>query len=372
MRLVIFGLSITSGWGNGHAVPWRSLLAPLAGKGHRIAFYERDVEYYAARRDRQAYPYLELHLYDEWATIREQALREAARADVVMTTSFCPNGAVIQRELLQLRGRRPLQVFYDLDTPVTLAGLSEGRAETLDYLVAEHIPEFDLYLSFSGGPLVEQLRQRWGARQVAPLYLSIDPERYRRVPARKEFRAALSYLGTYAADRQPALDALLTTVARALPEQRFTVAGPLYPPEMVWPDNVARFSHLAPSRHAAFYSSSRMTLNVTREAMRKAGYAPQGRLLEAACCGTPIVTDRWPGLEEFFSPGEEILVAEQSGEVEEWVRASERSEAFRRQLQAMAERARRRVVAQHAGARRAGELEALLLAALSSGQGQAA
>ena len=51
MKLVIFGLSISSSWGNGHATLWRGLCRALIGRGHDVYFFERDVPYYAANRD---------------------------------------------------------------------------------------------------------------------------------------------------------------------------------------------------------------------------------------------------------------------------------------------------------------------------------
>ncbi len=360
MRFVIFGLSLSSSWGNGHATTHRALLPALAARGHRIVFYEKDVDYYARRRDFDQVSYAELRLYRAWEDIRQQALEEAANADVVITTSFCPSGSRIQEELLLLRERQGaaagfLNAFYDLDTPVTIEGLSARSPAVLDYLLPQHIPRFDLYLSFTGGPFLEKVRQRWGARRVAPLYLCIDPEAYHTVQPSQEFYADLSYLGTYSPDRQERLQEFLLGPAALLPDLRFTIAGSMYPPDLSWPDNLRRFDHLSPTQHPAFYCSSRFTLNITRSPMIRAGWSPQGRLFEAALCGTPIVTDGWPGLEQFFVPGQEIVVASSHEDVVHCLR--EMTESKRRE---MARRARQKVIERHTGTQRARELEALV------------
>ena len=93
---------------------------------------------------------------------------------------------------------------------------------------------------------------------------------------------------------------------------RFCVAGSLYPDHLVWPANVERIDHLPPSTHRSFYNSQFWTLNVTRADMVRAGYSPSVRLFEAAACGTPIISDAWPGLAEIFEPGAEILIARSS------------------------------------------------------------
>jgi spore maturation protein CgeB len=207
----------------------------------------------------------------------------------------------------------PLHVFYDLDTPITVAALDRDGlavASGAHYLTPELLPEFDLYLSFTGGPLLDCLERRWGARRAAALYGSVDPEVH--VPVENppaNLRCTLGYLGTYAADRQPALDILLFEAARARPDEAFLVAGSLYPADVEWPANVRRLEHLEPERHPAFYSANRLTLSISRAAMRQWGYTPSGRLFEATSCATPLLTDSFPGLEEFFEPGTEVLVA---------------------------------------------------------------
>jgi spore maturation protein CgeB len=355
MRIVVFGLSVSSSWGNGHATLWRGLLRALARAGHRVDFFERDVPYYAAHRDLTALPSGDLVLYERWEDVLPRARAALARADAAMVTSYCADATAACALLLDT----PLAVraFYDLDTPVTLARL--GAGETVDYLPPGGLGEFDLVLSYTGGRALDALRTELGARVVAPLYGSVDPETHRPAPARDDWRCDLSYIGTYAADRQAAVQSLFLDPARARPDRRFLLAGSQYPADFPWEPNVWYLAHLPPADHPAFYASSRLTLNVTRAAMAEMGWCPSGRLFEAAACGVPILTDAWDGLDAFYTPGSEILVAADTGDV---LRAIATDDA---ELRVVAQRARERTLDEHTADHRAATLVAALEAAAS-------
>ena len=349
MKLVIFGLTISSSWGNGHATVWRGLCRELARLGHQVVFFEKNVAYYAAHRDFQDIPGGKLILYDTWSDALPQALQHLTDAEVAIVTSYCPDGIAATELVL---ASRPLKVFYDLDTPVTLERIESGHS--VAYIGASGLRDFDIVLSFTGGRALMALRSRLGAKRAVALYGSVDPDVHRPVATREGYRADLSYIGTYAEDRQAALNALFLEPARRLPEGRFLIAGAQYPPAFAWLPNLFFVRHVAPPDHPALYSSSRLTLNVTRRAMAQAGHCPSGRLFEAAACGTPIITDCWDGLEIFFQPGEEILVARQTDDV---LAALELSDE---QLARIAGRARQRAIEEHCAARRARQLEAIL------------
>lgn len=345
MKITVFGLTVTSAWGNGHATPYRALFRALRGLGHRIVFFEQDTEYYRLRRDFEHCDYCDVRLYDRWEQVRASALREAAESDVVINASYCPAGARIADEVLELS--RPLHVFYDLDTPVTLRNLGAGE---VDYLRREQMPAFDLYLSWTGGESLRELEERWGVRRARPLYGCVDPELYPRVEARDEYRCDLSYMGTYAADRQEKLDRLFLEPSRRMPQASFVLAGTLYPWEWQWGANVRRFDHVPPGEHPGFYSSARATLNITRGDMARVGYCPSPRLFEASACRSAIVSDDWPGLETFLQPGEEIFVVQ---EPEDVLLVLDASDEF---LARAARRARERVLSEHTGLHRARQL----------------
>ena len=345
MKFTIFGLAISSSWGNGHATPYRAILKALHRQGHEVHFYEKDVPYYAKHRDLADCDFCSLHLYSDWDTVRRSALEQAGDSDVVVCASFCPEGARIIDEVLDLP--KPAKLFYDLDTPVTLGALERDGVE---YLRADQIPGFDVYLSFTGGGTLSELKSRWGARFAAPLYGCVDPEIHSRTMRRREFTCDLSYMGTYAADRQAKLDSLFLGPARKLVARKFVLAGSLYPWDWHWPENVKKIEHVWPGHHSALYSSSRLTLNITREEMARWGYCPSGRFFEAAACGTPIVTDWFEGLDHFFDCESELLVAHSTKDVTSAITTPES------ELHEIAARARERTLSEHTGEQRAREL----------------
>lgn len=345
MKITVFGLTISSSWGNGHATPYRAIIRALHRLGHQVHFFEKDVPYYSSQRDFDSCNYCRLTLYSHWSEVRKHALGAAADSDAVITASFLPDGQRINDELLELS--HPLHVFYDLDTPVTLKTMEECG---VDYLRRDQLPAFDLVLSFTGGKILRELEDHYGARMVRPLYGCVDPDDYRRTEPGQEFACDLSYLGTYAADRQHKLDELLLEPARRNPERQFLLAGSLYPWQWQWPANVRRIEHVAPPCHARFYSSSRITLNLTRGEMAANGWCPSGRFFEAAACGTPLITDAWDGLDAFFDPIRDLCVVTRAEDVEDALAMPDRA------LQAMAANARRRTLEEHTGLVRARQL----------------
>ena len=362
LELVILGLSITSSWGNGHATTYRSLVKALARRGHRVLFLERDVPWYASQRDLPDPPWCRLGLYRGLEELADRFLEDIGRADLVIVGSYVPEGIRVGELAFaaRRRGGRPT-AFYDIDTPVTLSRLAAGDCE---YLAPRQIPLYDLYLSFTGGPLLRRLEREHGSPMARPLYCSVDPEEH--FPQESGEEWDLGYMGTWSADRQPALEELLLSPARRWPEGRFAVAGPLYPATVEWPPNVRRFDHLPPDRHRGFYNGQRFTLNLTRAAMVRAGWSPSVRLFEAAACGTPIVSDEWPGLRGFFQPEKEILVSRSCAETLGILRKLPES---RRRL--IGRQARERVLRLHTADRRAGELEEHALRLASGGSRRA-
>lgn len=352
MKLVVFGLTVSSSWGNGHATLWRGLIRALAGLGWDVVFFERDAPYYAAHRDLVRPTGGELILYPDWEAVRSRAAAEVREADVAMVTSYCPDGRAACALVTEAAA---LGVFYDMDTPVTLARLQAGEA--VDYLPVEGLGGFDLVLSYTGGGALSALRERLGARLALPLYGHVDPDVHRPVGPDPRFQADLSYLGTYAADRQQALDRLFIRAAEQRADLRFLIGGSGYPEVFPWRSNIWFTRHVPPPEHAAFFCSSRLTLNVTRRDMAAMGWCPSGRLFEAAACGAPVLSDIWEGLDGFYTPGEEVLTAQDTAEV---VSALSRADLAR-----IGQRARERTLDEHTSSHRARELVAMMEAALS-------
>ncbi len=349
MRFAVFGLTVSSSWGNGHATLWRGLAAALHRDGHAFEFFERDEPWYAAHRDLLDLPGGELRLYGRFEAIRPRAEEALRDADVAIVTSYCPDALAATELVLDSPAR--VRVFYDMDTGVTLARLRAG--EPVDWIGPRGLAEFDLVLSFTGGRALDVLRSALGARRAAPLYGSVDPDVHRPCPAVGHFRGDLSWLGTYAPSRQAALDMLFLEPAARMPDRTFLLAGSMYDGKFPWRENVRYVRHLEPAQHPAFFCSSPLTVNVTRAEMAEVGHCPSPRLFEAAACGVPVLSDWFDGLDAFFAPGEEILVARTALDAVEAV-ASPREE-----LAAIARRARDRALAEHTAQARARALVAL-------------
>nr|WP_249790157.1 glycosyltransferase [Bradyrhizobium yuanmingense] len=344
-------MTISSSWGNGHATLWRGLCKHLARSGHSVVFFERDVPYYAGARDLYELPGGALRLFANWDDVRQAASAEVRDADVAIVTSYCPD-AIAATELI-LAEDRAVPVFYDLDTPVTLARLIAGEA--VPYIGSRGLRDFALVLSFTGGPHVaDEFRNRLGARDTRPLYGHVDTDIHHPVAPQPHYRADLSYLGTYSEDRQRTLEALFVAPARARQDLRFLIGGAQYPDDFPWSPNIYFVRHLPPSEHAPFFASSRLTLNVTRRAMAEMGWCPSGRLFEAAACGAPLLSDDWPGIADFFAPGEEILIARDEHDA---LAALAMPDA---ELRRMALRAYERTMDQHTSDKRARELISML------------
>ncbi len=345
MRIVVIGLSLSSSWGNGHATTYRALLRALNNRGHDILFLECDQPWYAAHRDMPRPDFCRLQFYRQ-AQDLDRFRDDIAGADLVIIGSYVVDGIAVTH---LVRPWARLLAFYDIDTPVTLAALARG--ESL-YISEKTIPLFDLYFSFTGGPTLRYLETHYGARYAFALYCAVDPVVYAPLPVPSEPTWHLGYLGTYSADRQPKLERLLLEPARRAPHLRFVVAGPQYPADIIWPANVERIEHLPPAQHADFYTSQAWTLNITRADMVAAGYSPSVRLFEAAACATPVIGDAWAGLELFFRPGTEIVVADGPDDV---------LATLARPVddgRAMGRAARERVLSAHTATHRAQALEA--------------
>jgi spore maturation protein CgeB len=349
MKIITLGLSISSSWGNGHATTFRSLYKGLAERGHELYFLECDKPWYAKNRDFTSAEDYELLFYSGIDALKKDHEKLIRNADVVIVGSYVPEGIEVIEYVNKIAGG--IKMFYDIDTPITLEKLAHYEYE---YIKPEQIPLFDVYLSFSGGRALEILADKYGARMPQPFYCSFDPENY--YPEHQDERWLLGYLGTYSFDRQPGLDQLLIQPARIYPSN-YAVAGPSYPKGIKWPDNVQRIEHLPPSAHREFYCSQRFTLNLTRKAMIALGHSPSVRLFEAAACGTAIISDWWEGLDEFFVPGEEIIIASTTKDVIEAFDDYDQEKA-----EIVGRKARKKVVEKHSGYARAGQLEEYIAA----------
>lgn len=351
LNCVFLGLSITSTWGNGHATTYRGLLKELSKRGYTVTFLERDVPWYASHREFEDLPYCTIALYSSLDELKDRFAGLVRAADVVVVGSYVPDGIAVGEWVTATA--KNLTAFYDIDTPVTLSNLKNGRCE---YLSMQLCSRYDLYLSFTGGPTLDFIERKLGSPCARALYCSVDPSLY--YPESEALRWDIGYLGTYAADRQPALENLMLNVARKHPNQRFVVAGPQYPDSLIWPSNVERIEHLPANEHRQFYNSQKFTLNLTRCDMIRSGYSPSVRLFEAGACGIPILTDPWPGLQTFYEPFSEILPVRADVDLASYLHMPDE---HRRHV---GDRARERTLRFHTAAVRARQLEAYVNASV--------
>jgi spore maturation protein CgeB len=344
LNITFVGLSITSSWGNGHATTYRALIKELDKAGHRVTFMERNVPWYAVNRDLPAPGFCRLILYNDLKELKERYVEKIRNADLVIVGSYVPEGVEVGKFVC--REAQGIKAFYDIDTPVTLTKLEK---KDFEYLSTDLIPCFDLYLSFTGGPILNLLENKFGSPCARALYCSVDPEMY--YPEPGNYLYDLGYLGTYSSDRQPSLDKMLTEAAVLLPGCKFSVAGPLYPPSIRWPENVNYIEHVAPAKHRQYYNSLRFALNITRSDMLKAGYSPSVRLFEAAACGVPIISDYWEGLEDIFNLDTEILISGSGKETAAYLQELDEKDRI-----AIGNASKNKILSKHTARNRAAEL----------------
>lgn len=346
--IVFLGLSITSSWGNGHATTYRGLIKELTSRGHNVLFLERDMPWYANNRDLAQPPFCKTELYRSVNDLKQRFRKEIEGAETVIVGSYVPEGVMIGEWIIETA--KGIKAFYDIDTPVTLSKLLKREYQ---YITPQMVGNYDLYLSFAGGPILDQMEQVFGSPMARPLYCSVSPEQY--YPERVEAVFDLGYMGTFSADRQGALNRMLIWPAIKWRKGKFIVAGPQYPQNQVWPENVTHIEHIAPSGHREFYCSQKFTLNITRGDMVMAGFAPSVRLFEAAACGTAIISDYWEGLGTFFRFGEEILISSTTGHTLRYL-----TDVSDKERIAIGESARKRVLAEHTASHRAEQLESYI------------
>lgn len=344
MKIVFIGLTVSSSWGNGHATTYRGLLKELSAMGHEVYFLEHDKPWYSSNRDFSSSKEYRLEFYGSVEELKATFGSLVSSADLVVVGSYVPEGVMVSRWVLDIS--EGVTAFYDIDTPITLQKLDNGDEE---YISKSLLSAFDLYLSFSGGEVLRLLERKYLAKNAKALYCSVDPMVYYPMELEKEF--SLGYLGTYSDDRQPTVENFLVRPAKNMGKDKFVVAGPGYPEDVQWPENVDRIEHLPPQLHREFYNRQKFTLNVTRQAMIKLGYSPSVRLFEAAACGVPVISDDWKGLTDLFEEGKEIFIARSDQDVINILR--ETTEEDRKRI---GEAARTKVLHAHTASHRAMEL----------------
>jgi spore maturation protein CgeB len=242
-----------------------------------------------------------------------------------------------------------VSVFLDVDPAATLAAPSE-RFRSL-------VPEFDVVLTHGGGQPVCDRYRALGARDCVPVYNAVDPATHYPVPPSERYASDLTLI----ADRQEWVEELLFEAAVQLPEHDFLLGGAGWA-DTPLPGNVQRLGHVASADHNLLNSSALAVLVVTRPDLAQLGWSPPTRLFEAAGAAACLITDDWPGIEDFLEPEVEVLVARGAAEVVQHL-----LELTPERARAIGSAARERVLAQHTYAHRA-ELVESALASVHAGR----
>lgn len=351
MNVAFFGSSLVSAFWNGAATYYRGIIRALHARGHRITFYEPDAYGRQQHRDIEPPDWARVVVYENSEAAALRQIEAARGADLVVKAS----GVGVFDELLEgavLELQRPgtLVAFWDVDAPATLERVMTNRADPFGALV----PRYDLVLTYGGGPPVVADYLALGARQCAPIYNALDPATHFPVAPDTRFEADLGFLGNRLPDREARVEEFFLRAAASAPDARFLLGGSGWE-DKAMPPNVCHAGHVYTADHNAFNCTPRAVLNISRDSMARYGFSPATRVFEAAGAAACLITDAWEGIEEFFEPGREILVANDGAAVAELVRSltPERAREIGRA-------AYRRVLADHTYAHRALELERVL------------
>jgi len=352
MNIAFFGSSLVSAYWNGAATYYRGVIRAMQERGHRVTFYEPDAYERQQHRDMADPHWARVVVYAGAGTGGVLAVLEDARgADLVVKAS----GVGVFDELLEaavLDLKRPgsLVAFWDVDAPATLERVQNDPRDPFRAL----IPRYDLVLTYGGGDPVVEAYRALGARGCVPIYNALDPHTHHPVPPDPHFAATLGFLGNRLPDRESRVEEFFLKAAAELPNEKFLLGGSGWG-DKAMPPNVAYVGHVYTQDHNAFNVTPRAVLNVSRSSMARYGFSPATRVFEAAGAGACLITDFWEGIEMFFAPEREILVAHDGDEVARIIRDLTPSRA-----RELGQAALRRVLAEHTYAHRVAELEAAL------------
>jgi spore maturation protein CgeB len=359
MRLTFFGSSLVSCYWNGAATYYRGLLRALHELGHEIVFCEPDAYGRQEKRD-----LLEDPPYARVVVYRTEDERDALVEDAFATSAWvvkCSGVGVWDRELEEAvaarAGGEVMTAFLDVDAPATL-----GRvAASADDPFRACIPRYDHVFTYGGGPPVVAAYTRWGAKACTPVYNALDPQEHRPPPNRSAPEWDLLFMGNRLPDREARVEEFFFAAARLCEGARFALGGEGWGNKKL-PANVTYLGHVPTARHNELNAASRLVMNIHRDSMVENGWSPATRMFEAAGSAACQVTDAWLGIEDFFAPGEEILVAEDAHAVARYVRETHVVTAH-----GIGEAARRRALRQHTYAQRARLMDAVLRAPVAEG-----
>jgi spore maturation protein CgeB len=362
VKLVLFGSSLVSAYWNGAATYYRGICKALHARGHQIVFVEPDLYERQRHRDLLADPpYAEVRVCSGWDDLARE-IQAARGADLVAKCSGVGGWDMqLAEAVLGVQSPRTRVAFWDVDAPQTLAGAFAESVDTERGTFRALIPRYDLILLYGGGPPVQAAYAQLGAARTHLVYNAVDPDEYYPVPAEPDRRCDLLFMANRMPDREQRVHDLFFTAAAAAPDMQFILGGNGWA-DCPMPRNVRWVGHVPTGEHRAWNCSARMVLNINRADMAATGYSPPTRVFEAAGCGSCLVTDAWAGIETFFVPEHEILVAATADDIVRHLRTVSPTAAA-----AIGSRARARVLRDHAYTARAADLESILLSLAAQG-----
>ena len=352
MNIAFFASSLVSAYWNGAATYYRGIVRALHERGHRVTFYEPDAFDRQKHRDMADPPWAKVVVYSAQSEAEVLRTVEQARgADLVIKASGVGvHDELLERAVLALQGSGCLVAFWDVDAPATLDRVHGNPQDAFRPL----IPRYDLVLTYGGGDPVRNAYLELGARDCVPIYNALDPSTHFPVAPDPRFACDLGFLGNRLPDREARVEEFFLRAAAALPERKMVLGGSGWGDKLM-PANVHYVGHVYTADHNAFNCTPLAVLNVSRESMARYGFSPATRVFEAAGAAACLITDAWEGLETFFAPGTEVLVAHDGAEVAEHVRTLDAKRAH-----AIGQAAWRRVLAEHTYAHRAAQFDAVL------------
>jgi spore maturation protein CgeB len=350
MKLFVFASSLTSSYWNGAATYYRGIYKNLRALGHEIVFAEPDIFGRQQKRDEEDFAYAEVIVYSTPRDI-PRLLARACEADLVIKHSGVgQDDDVLESGVLRCRSPHTQVAYWDVDAPATLARVTQDPDDPFRRL----IPEYDFIFTYGGGPPVVKRYLRLGARNCHPIYNALDPETHFPVLPDRHWRCDLVLVANRLPDREHRIAQFFLRAAELAPEMSFLLGGEGWADKPL-PSNVRWVGHVATGDHNWVNSSARMVLNINRDSMASVGFSPPTRIFEAAGAAACVITDAWQGIETFFAPGREILVANSAEEIVNYLRSLTPAEA-----RAIGNAMHAKALARHTYALRAAEVDVIL------------
>jgi spore maturation protein CgeB len=351
IKIAFFGSSLVSAYWNGAATYYRGIIKALNNLGHSVTFYEPDAYDRQKNRDIPDPDWAAVKVYQPLESEMFKMISETDKADVIIKAS----GVGVFDDLLEaavLDVKKPGQmvIFWDVDAPATLDRVESNKYDNFKSL----IPKYDFICTYGGGEAVRSAYKKLGAKECYPIYNALDPDTHFPAEPQSNFYSDLSFLGNRLPDREERVERFFISTAEKLPQLKFILGGSGWQDKQL-PPNINYLGHVFTMDHNRFNSSPKAVLNISRESMARYGFSPATRVFEAAGAGASIITDYWEGIDQFFEPGKEILVAENSDQIADYL-----STFDERKFKEIGEAAYKRVLLEHTYKHRAAQFEQII------------